>query len=230
MNPFDWIDVLGLSLEVAALATLASLLPAVGVAWLLARCRFPGRTVLDALVHAPLVLPPVVVGYFLLLLFGAHGLVGQWLFQTFGIKLAFTEGGAALAGAVMGFPLLVRSIRLGLEAVDSGLETAARSLGASPLDAFATVTLPLMLPGILAGLVLSFAACLGEFGATITFAANIPGETRTLTLAIYTALQTPGGEGLAARLVALSLALAIAALALAEWSNRRLRAWLHASC
>lgn len=228
--PLDWSAVLGLSLEIAALATAASLVPAILMAWLLARCRFPGRTLLDALVHAPLVMPPVVVGYFLLLLFGAHGVFGRWLLDTFGLRLAFTEWGAALAGAVMGFPLLVRSIRLGLEAVDLGLETAARTLGASPLDAFATVTLPLMLPGILAGLVLSFAACLGEFGATITFAANIPGETRTLTLAIYTALQTPGGEAVAARLVALSLALAVAALALAEWSNRRLRAWLHATC
>ncbi|HMM77712.1 MAG TPA: molybdate ABC transporter permease subunit [Gammaproteobacteria bacterium] len=230
MTPIDWSEVLVLSLEVASLATAASLLPAVLVAWLLARCRFPGRTFLDALVHAPLVLPPVVVGYFLLLLFGAHGLIGRWLLESFGIRLAFTEAGAALAGAVMGFPLLVRSVRLGLDAVDRGLETAARSLGASPLDAFVTITLPLMLPGILAGLVLSFAACLGEFGATITFAANIPGETRTLTLAIYTALQTPGGEAVAARLVAVSLGLAVTALALAEWSNRRLRAWLHASC
>lgn len=230
MTTIDWFEVLGLSLRVATLATLASLLPALAAAWVLARCRFVGHTLLDALVHAPLVLPPVVVGYFLLLLFGANGAIGHWLYETLGVRLAFTQGGAALAGAVMGFPLLVRSIRLGLEAVDSGLETAARSLGASPLDAFATVTLPLMLPGILAGLVLSFAACLGEFGATITFAANIPGETRTLTLAIYTALQTPGGEGTAARLVAVSLGLAIGALALAEWSNRRLRAWLHAAC
>lgn len=230
MTPIDWSEVLGLSLEVATLATAVSLVPAVGIAWLLARCRFPGRMLLDALVHAPLVLPPVVVGYFLLLLFGVRGPIGGWLLDTFGIRLAFTEAGAALAGAVMGFPLLVRSVRLGLEAVDRGLETAARTLGASPLDAFVTITLPLMLPGILAGLVLSFAACLGEFGATITFAANIPGETRTLTLAIYTALQTPGGETVAAQLVAVSLALAMTAIALAEWSNRRLRAWLHAPC
>jgi molybdate transport system permease protein len=230
MNEVDWLAILGLSLEVATIATGASLLPAVGFAWLLARCRFPGRTLLDAFVHAPLVLPPVVVGYFLLLLFGAQGLVGRWLFEWFGLRLAFTEWGAALAGAVMGFPLMVRSIRLGLDAVDRGLETAARSLGAGPLDAFLTVTLPLMLPGILAGLVLSFAACLGEFGATITFAANIPGETRTLTLAIYTALQTPGSEGLAAQLVAVSLTLAISALLLAEWSNRRLRVWLDGAC
>ncbi len=230
MSAIDWSEVLGLSLRVAAVATVASLLPAILTAWLLARCRFPGRTLLDALVHAPLVLPPVVVGYFLLLLFGAHGVLGRWLHEAFGIRLAFTASGAALAGAVMGFPLMVRSIRLGLEAVDRGLETAARTLGAGPFDAFVTVTLPLMLPGILAGLVLTFAACLGEFGATITFAANIPGETRTLTLAIYTALQTQGGEAAAARLVAVSLGLAIAALLLAEWSNRRLRAWLHAPC
>ena len=230
MNAIDWSVVLGLSLEVAAIATTASLLPAVLMAWLLARCRFPGRTLLDALVHAPLVLPPVVVGYFLLVVFGVHGPLGRWLFETFGLRLAFTQWGAALAGAVMAFPLMVRSIRLGLEAVDRGLEIAARTLGASPLDAFLSVTLPLMLPGILAGLVLSFAACLGEFGATITFAANIPGETRTLTLAIYTALQTPGGEGVAARLVAVSLGLAVAALLLAEWGTRRMRAWLHAAC
>lgn len=230
MMPIDWAAVLGLSLEVAAIATAASLVPAVAVAWLLARGRFPGRTLLDALVHAPLVLPPVVVGYFLLLLFGAQGVFGRWLLEHAGLRLAFTESGAALAGAVMGFPLLVRSVRLGLEAVDRGLETAARTLGASRVDAFVTVTLPLMLPGILAGLVLSFAACLGEFGATITFAANIPGETRTLTLAIYTALQTPGGEAVAARLVAVSLGLAVGALAIAEWSNRRLRAWLHTAC
>ena len=230
MNTIQWAEVLGLSLRIAAVATAASLLPAILTAWLLARCRFPGRTLVDALVHAPLVLPPVVVGYFLLLLFGSRGLVGHWLQDSFGWRLAFTTWGAALAGAVMAFPLMVRSIRLALEAVDRGLETAARTLGAGPLDAFMTVTLPLMLPGILAGLVLSFAACLGEFGATITFAANIPGETRTLTLAIYTALQTPGGEALAARLVALSLGLAVAALALAEWSNRRLRVWLHTPC
>lgn len=230
MTTTEWSEVLSLSLEVAALATGASLVPAVAAAWVLSRCRFPGRTVLDALVHAPLVLPPVVVGYFLLLLFGAHGVAGRWLLETFGVRLAFTEAGAALAGGVMSFPLLVRAVRLSLEAVDRGLETAARTLGASAFDAFATVTLPLMMPGILAGLVLSFAACLGEFGATITFAANIPGETRTLTLAIYTALQTPGGEADAARLVAMSLALAVAALVVAEWSNRRLRAWLHAPC
>lgn len=230
MSGAEWTAILGLSLEIASLATAASLLPAIAVAWLLARCRFPGRTLLDAFVHAPLVLPPVVVGYFLLMIFGAQGYLGRWLHDWFGLRIAFTEGGAAVAGAVMGFPLLVRSIRLGLDAVDRGLETAARSLGAGPLDAFATVTLPLMLPGIFAGLVLSFAACLGEFGATITFAANIPGETRTLTLAIYTALQTPGGEGLAAQLVAVSLGLAISALILAEWSNRRLRVWLDGAC
>lgn len=228
MIEIQWLEVLGLSLKIASWATAANLVPAVATAWLLARCRFPGRTLLDALVHAPLVLPPVVVGYFLLLFLGTHGILGRWLNEVFGLRLAFTALGAALAGAVMAFPLMVRSIRLGLEAVDTGLEIAARTLGASPIDAFLSVTLPLMLPGIIAGTVLTFAACLGEFGATMTFAANIPGETRTLTLAIYTALQTPGGDGVAARLVGVSLTLAVGALLLAEWSDRRLRAWLNA--
>ena len=217
-----------LSLRIAALATAACVVPAVGLAWLLARRRFPGRTLLDALVHAPLVLPPVVVGYCLLGLFGSRTWLGEWLVQTLGVHLPFTTGGAVMAAAVMALPLMVRSIRLGLEGIDRGLETAARTLGASPLDTFLTITLPLMLPGIVAGAVLAFAASLGEFGATITFAANIPDETRTLTLAIYTALQTPDGEASAQLLVMISMGLAIGTLLLAEVSNRVTKNWLRA--
>jgi molybdate transport system permease protein len=198
------------------------------LAWLLARRRFPGRTLLDALIHAPLVLPPVVVGYCLLGLFGSRTWLGEWLVRTLGVHLPFTTGGAVMAAAVMALPLMVRSIRLGLEGIDRGLETAARTLGASRLDTFFSITLPLMLPGIVAGAVLAFAASLGEFGATITFAANIPDETRTLTLAIYTALQTPDGEASAKVLVMISMGLAIGALLLAEVSNRVTKNWLRA--
>ena len=217
-----------LSLRIAALATAGCVIPAVGLAWLLARRRFPGRTLLDALVHAPLVLPPVVVGYCLLGLFGSRTWLGEWLVRTLGVHLPFTTGGAVMAAAVMALPLMVRSIRLGLEGIDRGLETAARTLGASRLDTFFSITLPLMLPGIVAGAVLAFAASLGEFGATITFAANIPDETRTLTLAIYTALQTPDGEASAKVLVMISMGLAIGALLLAEVSNRVTKNWLRA--
>jgi molybdate transport system permease protein len=217
-----------LSMRIAALATAGCVIPAVGLAWLLARRRFPGRTLLDALVHAPLVLPPVVVGYCLLGLFGSRTWLGEWLVRTLGVHLPFTTGGAVMAAAVMALPLMVRSIRLGLEGIDRGLETAARTLGASRLDTFFSITLPLMLPGIVAGAVLAFAASLGEFGATITFAANIPDETRTLTLAIYTALQTPDGEASAKVLVMISMGLAIGALLLAEVSNRVTKNWLRA--
>ncbi len=218
--------VLLLSLRVAALATLLCLPVAIALAWVLARHRFPGRMVLDALVHAPLVLPPVVVGYGLLGLFGRQSWAGEWLAQRFAVQLPFSTAGAVLAAAVMALPLMVRSVRLGLEAIDRGLETAARTLGAGPLDAFLTVSLPLMLPGIVAGAVLAFAASLGEFGATMTFAANIPDETRTLTLAIYTALQTPGGEDTAKALVVISMSLAVAALLIAEWASRLAQRWL----
>lgn len=218
--------VLLLSLRVAALATLLCLPVAIALAWVLARHRFPGRMVLDALVHAPLVLPPVVVGYGLLGLFGRQSWAGEWLAQRFAVQLPFSTAGAVLAAAVMALPLMVRSVRLGLEAIDRGLETAARTLGAGPLDAFLTVSLPLMLPGIVAGAVLAFAASLGEFGATMTFAANIPDETRTLTLAIYTALQTPGGEDTAKALVMISMSLAVAALLVAEWASRLAQRWL----
>ncbi len=220
MTPVE-IEALRLSLEVAALATGASLPFAIAIAYALARWRFPGQAAVNALVHMPLVLPPVVVGYFLLLLFGARGALGHWLDVVFGVRLVFTTKGAALAAAVMSFPLMVRAIRLALEAVDSGLEQAARTLGATPWDTFRSVTLPLMLPGILSGAVVAFAASLGEFGATITFVSNIEGETRTLPLAIYTATQMPDGDAIAARLVAIAFALAVAMLLLAEWLARR---------
>lgn len=219
-------EALRLSLGVATRSVVFSLPLAIGIAWLLTRRRFVGRTLLDALVHLPLVLPPVVVGYALLLLFGNRGVIGSWLHSAFGIELVFTRSGAALATAVMSFPLMVRAMRISLENVDRGLEDAARTLGARPLDRFATITLPLMLPGILAGAITAFSAALGEFGAVITFVANIPGETRTLPLALYTALQSPGGEHAAARLAGLSLGLGLSGLLLSEWFARRVRRML----
>ena len=221
LSPEEW-QALRLSLDVATRSVALSLLPAIGVAWLLARGRFAGRMVLDALVHLPLVVPPVVVGWALLMLFGIQGPIGAALHEWFGIRLVFTTGGAALATAVMSFPLIVRAVRLGFEQLDPGLEAAARTLGAGPIDRFLTITLPLASPGILAGAVTAFAAGLGEFGAVITFASNIPGETQTLPLAIYSALQTPGGEAMAARLAGLSFALAIGGLLLAEVIARRM--------
>jgi molybdate transport system permease protein len=217
------LEALRLSLEVAARSVLFSLPLAVLTAWILTRARFPGRTLFDAFVHLPLVLPPVAVGYVLLLLFGTHGPIGAWLRAHFGIQLPFTTAGAALATAVMTFPLMVRAIRLSLENVDRGLEAAARTLGAAPFDRFLTITLPLMLPGILAGAVTAYAAGLGEFGAVITFAANIPGATRTLPLALYTAMQSPDGEQSALRLAMLSLLLGLGGLLAAELLVRRVR-------
>ncbi|MCX6543168.1 MAG: molybdate ABC transporter permease subunit [Acidobacteria bacterium] len=216
-------EALWLSLKVATAATVFSLPIAMLAAWLLARRSFWGRSALDAVVHAPLVLPPVVVGYLLLIGLGSRGSIGMWLDQTLGIRLVFTTGGAVVAAAVMAFPLMVRAIRLSLDAVDSGLEWAARTLGATRFDAFMSITVPLMLPGIVSGCIVAFAASLGEFGATITFASNIEGETRTLPLAIYTAIQTPDGDRVALRLVMLSLILAVGALALAEGADRRVR-------
>jgi molybdate transport system permease protein len=195
---------------------------AVLTAWVLARCRFPGRSLLNAVVHLPLVVPPVVTGWLLLLVFGLRGPVGSLLFGWFGIRLVFTTAGATLACAVMTFPVMVRSVRLGLEAVDPGLEQAARSLGAGRLDRLMTVTLPLASPGILVGAIVGFATCLGEFGAVITFAANIPGATQTLPLAIYAALQVPGGEAKAAALCLVSLLLALTGLLLSEVIGKRL--------
>ncbi len=222
LTPEEW-SAVRLSLEVATRSVLVSLLPAIGIAWLLVRGRFPGRMLLDAFVHLPLVVPPVVVGWGLLILFGIRGPIGGPLHDWFGIRLVFTTDGAALATAVMSFPLIVRAIRLGLEGVDRGLEAAAGTLGAGPLDRFVTITMPLMAPGILAGAITAFAAGLGEFGAVITFVSNIPGETQTLPLAIYSATQTPGGEAIAARLAAISFALAITGLLLAELIARRMR-------
>lgn len=220
------LEAIRLSLEVATAAVLGSLPIAILVAWVLARKEFPGKSLLDGIVHLPLILPPVVVGYLLLVTLGRNGVIGAFLFDTFGITLAFTWKGAAVAAAVVAFPLIVRSIRLSLEAVDSGLEQAARTLGASPLRVFATVTLPLASPGILTGAILGFARSLGEFGATITFVSNIPGETRTLPIALYTLTQVPGGESGAVRLVVISIVVALAALILSEVIARRLKARL----
>lgn len=217
------LDAVRLSLEVAGLSVAFSLPLAVLAAWVLTRARFPGRTLLDAFVHLPLVLPPVAVGYLLLLLFGVRGPLGGWLYRNFGIQLAFSTAGAALATAVMTFPLLVRAVRLSLENVDRGLEEAARTLGAGALDRFVSITLWLMLPGILAGAVTAFAAGLGEFGAVITFASNIPGVTRTLPLALYTAMQSPGGDPLALHLALISFALGLLGLLAAEQLVRRVR-------
>src|SRR5512138_1231170 len=217
------LEALRLSLSVALRSVLASLPLAIAIAWLLTRRKLHGRLLLDAFVHLPLVLPPVVVGYLLLLLFGMRGPIGGWLYETFGVQLVFTSAGAALATAVMSFPLMVRAIRISLEGVDPGLEDAARTLGAGPWDRFFTVTLPLMLPGILAGIVTAFAAGLGEFGAVITFVSNIPGQKRTLPLALYTALQSPDGDATAARLAVISFSLGLAGLLVAEALARVLR-------
>lgn len=217
------LDALRLSLEVSSLSLLFGLPFATVTAWLLTRGRFPGRPVFDAFVHLPLVLPPVAVGYGLLMLFGVQGPIGAWLHAHLGLNLAFTTAGAALATAVMTFPVLVRAIRISLENVDRGLEAAARTLGAGPLDRFLTVTLPLTLPGILAGVITAFAAGLGEFGAVITFAANIPGVSRTLPLALYTAIQSPQGDVVALRLAGISVTLGIAGLLAAELVARRMR-------
>jgi molybdate transport system permease protein len=216
-------EALSLSLRVAVWSVLASLPLGLATAWLLARREFYGKTLLNGLVHLPLVVPPVVVGYLLLLLFGRRGPLGAWLYDAFGLTVAFTWKGAALAAAVMAFPLMVRAMRLSLEAVDRRLEAAARTLGARRFEVFMTVTLPLMSPGILAGAILAFARSLGEFGATITFVSNIPGETRTLPLALYSLTQTPDGETGALRLTAIAVVLAFASLAASEFLARRIR-------
>lgn len=213
---------IALSVRVSAVAALASLPLAVLVGWLLARKRFPGKALLDALVHLPLVLPPVVVGYALLVTFGSQGAVGQ-LLGRFGLEFAFRWTGAALAAAIMGFPLMVRTIRLSIENVDRRLEQAAATLGASPLRRFFTITLPLAWPGLVAGAVLGFAKALGEFGATITFVSAIPGETRTISSAIYGLMQVPGGEAAIWRLAAISVVISLAALLASEWLVHRQR-------
>jgi len=215
------IAALMLSIKVAAYCTLAICIPGIAVAWLLAKKSFIGKSLLDSLVHLPLVLPPVVPGFLLLLLLGSQGILGKWLQQTFGISVAFTWIGAVIASAVMAFPLMVRSARLAISQVDKRLEAAAQSLGARPLRVFLTITLPLALPGILTGLVLAFSRSLGEFGATITFVGNIEGETRTLPLAIYTYTQLPGGDSAAIRLAVLSMLIALAALMVSDWLERK---------
>jgi molybdate transport system permease protein len=222
----EWTAIL-LSLRVAAVATLVATPLGIAVAWLLARRNFWGKAALDALIYLPLVLPPVVTGYLLLLTFGRKGLVGAWLADTLGIVFAFRWTGAALACGVMSFPLLVRPIRLSIEAVDRKLEQAASTLGAAPWRVFLTVTLPLALPGILAGMVLGFAKAIGEFGATITFVSNIPGETQTISAAIYSLTQTPDGDTAALRLAIVSIAIAMAALIASEILARRATARLH---
>ena len=217
------LEILRLSLKVAFWSTLASLPVALALAMLLARGRFPGKALVDGLVNLPLVLPPVVIGYFLLLAFGRRGPIGALLEETFGIVFAFRWTGAALACALMGLPLAVRAMRQAIEAVDSGLEAAAATLGANRAWVFASVTLPLVAPGIVNGALLSFARSLGEFGATITFVSNIPGETRTLPLAIYGYTQTVGGDAQALRLCILSIVLSLGALMASEWLLRAAR-------
>lgn len=215
-----------LTLGVAARAVSFGLPLAVVTAWALTRYRFPGRPVLNALIHLPLVLPPVVTGWLLLIIFGIRGPIGSLLDQWFGVRLVFTTAGASLACAVMTFPVMVRAVRLSLETVDPGLEQAARSLGARRFDRLFNVTLPLASPGILVGGIVAYATCLGEFGAVITFAANIPGQTQTLPLAIYAALQVPGGEAKAAELSMVSMTLALIGLLLSEWLGKRLNTML----
>ncbi len=212
---------IGLSLKVALVAALASLPPGIACGWLLARRRFPGKALFDALLHLPLVMPPVVTGYVLLMTLGTRGPIGRWLLEHFGVQFAFRWTGAALACAIMGFPLMVRAIRLSIEATDRRLEAAAATLGATPWRVFFSITLPLAWPGLVAGMVLAFAKALGEFGATITFVSNIPGETQTLSSAIYGLMQVPGMESGIWRLAAVALAISLAALLLSEWLVRR---------
>ncbi|MDE1935303.1 molybdate ABC transporter permease subunit [Bradyrhizobium sp.] len=226
ISPMEWTAIL-LSLRVATVATLVATPLGIAVAWLLARREFWGKTLLDAAIHLPLVLPPVVTGYLLLLTFGRHGAVGAWLAEHLGLVFAFRWTGAALACGIMSFPLLVRPIRLSIEAIDRRLEQAAATLGAAPWQVFLTVTLPLALSGVLAGMVLGFAKALGEFGATITFVSNIPGETQTISSAIYALIQTPNGDPAALRLVMVSSLIAMAALIASEWFTRRALLRLH---
>jgi molybdate transport system permease protein len=221
LTPFE-IGAIQLSLKVAGLALLGCLPMGLLAAWVLARCDFYGKSLLNGLIHLPLVLPPVVVGYLLLVLFGKQGALGRWLWETFEVTIAFSWKGAAVAAGIMAFPLMVRSIRLSLELVDTGLEDAARTLGASPKWVFITITLPLILPGLLTGTILTFARSLGEFGATITFVSNIPGETQTLPLALYSLTQAPDGDLGALRLVVISVVISLAALIASEALSRRI--------
>lgn len=215
------LEALQVSLKVSLWSLIWTLPLALGSAWLLARTEFRGKAVFNALIHVPLVVPPVVIGYLLLVLLGRQGLIGIWLNDWFGIGLVFTWQGAAIAASVVAFPLFVRPIRQALEAVDPRLDEAALTLGANKRQAFFAVTLPIVMPGVFTGALLFFSRALGEFGATITFAANIPGETQTLPLALYTATQSPGSDPIAMRLVMMSLVLALGALILSEWLTRR---------
>ncbi|AOR64631.1 molybdate ABC transporter permease subunit [Pectobacterium wasabiae] len=216
LSDYEW-QAIELSLKVSVVAVAFSLPFGILMAWILVRCRFPGKSLLDSIIHLPLVLPPVVIGYLLLVAMGKRGVIGSWLYDWFGFSFSFSWRGAALASAVVAFPLMVRAIRLSLDAVDIHLEQAARTLGASPWRVFFTITLPLSFPGIVVGTVLAFARSLGEFGATITFVSNIPGETRTIPLAMYTLIETPGAEADAARLCIIAIVLSLAALMASEW-------------
>ncbi|KQA23671.1 molybdate ABC transporter permease subunit [Vibrio metoecus] len=222
LTEYEW-AALVLSLKVAGYATLWLLPIGIVLAWVLARTSFVGKGLIDSLVHLPLVLPPVVIGYLLLISMGRQGFIGQWLYQVFGLSFSFSWRGAVLACMVIALPLMVRSIRLSLESVDQKLEQAARTLGASPLRVFFTITLPLTLPGILTGVMLAFARSLGEFGATISFVSNIPGETQTIPLAMFTFLETPGSEMEAARLCVISIVIALGSLFTSEWLSRRMK-------
>ncbi|EKT58277.1 molybdate ABC transporter permease subunit [Providencia sneebia] len=219
LSAYEW-EAIYLSLKVSSVAVVLSLPLGILVAWILVRCHFPGKTLLDSIIHLPLVLPPVVIGYLLLISMGRRGFIGEWLYNWFGFSFTFSWRGAALASAVVAFPLMVRAIRLALEAVDRKLEQAARTLGATPLRVFFTITIPLSLPGIIVGVVLAFARSLGEFGATITFVSNIPGETQTIPLAMYTLIETPGAEVDAARLCIIAIVLALISLLMSEWLTR----------
>jgi molybdate transport system permease protein len=225
VTPLEW-EALKLSLRVSVWAVAGSLPAGICTAWILSRCRFPGKGLLDGLIHLPLVLPPVVTGYLLLVLLGRKGIIGQFFYDALGLTVAFTWKGAAIASAVMAFPLLVRAVRLSIDAVDPGLESAARTLGAGPLRVFLTVSLPLMVPGIITGIILAFARSLGEFGATITFVSNIQGETQTLPLALYSLTQIPDGEAGALRLCIVAVILAMAALLISEWLSKRFAAYI----
>ncbi|MBD2784245.1 molybdate ABC transporter permease subunit [Xenorhabdus sp. DI] len=229
LSEYEWQAIL-LSLKISGIAVLFSLPFGILMAWILARCQFFGKSLLDSIIHLPLVLPPVVVGYLLLISMGSRGVIGEFLYDWLGISFTFNWTGAALASAVVAFPLMVRAIRLSLEGIDQRLEQAARTLGAGSLKVFFTITLPLSLPGIIVGAVLAFARSLGEFGATITFVSNIPGETRTIPLAMYTLLEMPGAETAAARLCVIAIALALISLMLSEWLTRWGRKRLGAAC
>ncbi|MDX7989937.1 molybdate ABC transporter permease subunit [Xenorhabdus littoralis] len=229
LSEYEWQAIL-LSLKISGIAVLFSLPFGILMAWMLARCQFFGKSLLDSIIHLPLVLPPVVVGYLLLISMGRRGVIGEFFYDWFGVSFAFNWTGAALASAVVAFPLMVRAIRLSLENIDRRLEQAAHTLGASSLKVFFTITLPLSLPGIIVGAVLAFARSLGEFGATITFVSNIPGETRTIPLAMYTLLETPGAETAAARLCIIAIMLALISLMLSEWLARWGKKRLGAAC